>query len=143
MTKSGQDDGDRLRAALAERGLADPRPSLRERLRALRDGNPAAFEEAKARFESIVQDGDATRDTVEAWVEYGRYLGDLTGPGTLYAVDAGGRAVPWAPPPAPGILILHIPDETGAPALAVMAPTDPSPAQQATLDLLVGRRLAL
>jgi hypothetical protein len=122
--------------------MADPRPALRDRLRELRDADAAAFEEAKARYETAVggADGDAA---LQSWIDYGRYLGDLAGEGRLMSVDATGFASPYEPPPSTGALLLHLPEDVGVPALPVMMPDAPTAAQQATLDLLVGRKLAL
>jgi hypothetical protein len=133
----------RLEAALAERGFADPRPALRERLRVLRELDPNAFEQAKARFESVVRDGLAAGDVLDPWVDYGRYLGELTGAGILYHIDDEGRGAPYEPPLASGAMLLHLPDDVATPALAVVLPVAPTAAQRATFDLLVGKKLAL
>lgn len=130
----------RLEAALRERGFADPRPALRERLRVLRDTDPSAFEQAKTRFESVVREGAQHDDSLEPWIEYGRYLGEVSGEGRLYGIDATGRGAPYDAPLDPGTMLLHLPDEVSVPALAVILPLAPTEAQQATHDLLVGRK---
>lgn len=133
----------RLEAALAERGFADPRPALRERLRVLRDTDAAAFEQAKTRFETVVREGTQHDDTLEPWIEYGRYLGELSGEGRLYRIDATGRGEPYEAPLDPGTMLLHLPDEVSVPALAILLPLAPTEPQRATHDLLVGRKLGI
>lgn len=140
MSKGQTDGMAALQRALGALGYADPRPALRDRMRELRETNPAGFEEAKKRYEGVVATSD---DPVEAWIEYGRYLGDLAGEGRLLAIDDTGFAAPYEAPPPAGALLLHLPEDTSVAALPVMMPASPSAAQQATLDLLVGRKLAL
>jgi hypothetical protein len=134
----------RLEAALAQSGLEDPRPAYRERLRSLREASTEAFEQALRHYEEQTLTGLAGEaDPIEAWVEYGRVLGELTAPGRLVQVDAEGRASPYAPPPAGDLLVLHVPEETGAPILAAAVPRAASAAQRATYAMLVERRLSL
>lgn len=139
---SGTDAAARLEAALVEGGFADPRPALRERLRVLRDTNPSAFEHAKTRYETVVREA-ATGDVLDPWIEYGTYLGQMTGEGRLFRIDETGRGAPYEPPLGVGAMVLHLPDDAGAPALAIAMPREPTAAQQATHDLLVGRKLAI
>lgn len=144
MAKKSKSGAERqLEDALAARQLADPRPGLRERLKLLRETNPSAFEQARTRFESVVSDDMASGDVLASWVEYGRLLGELTGEGRLMHVDETGRAVTWSASEGPGSLLLHLPRDVAVPALVVLAPAEPSAAQQATVDLLANRRLAL
>lgn len=127
-----------LETALAARGLADPRPWLRDRLRRLRERNPEAFEEALAHYRgellpTVAEGGDP----VDAWVTYGHALGEWTGPGRTVAIDPTGRAAAWSPPHGDHLLVLHLPEADDAPALTIMAPAHPTPAQRAALELLV------
>ena len=133
----------RLAQAAAAASCADPRPPLRDRLRDLKDGHPEAFERARAHYESTVLPALAGEaDPLQAWVEYTRFLGELTGPGRLVGVDGTGRASPYQAS-ATGLLVLFIPDATGSPVLTALVPGAPTPAQQATTDLLVKGRLSL
>ncbi len=134
-----------LNAAAAALGLADPRPAYRERLRLLKDDNPGAFADALRYYEQTVLPALATDggDAMAAWVEYGSRIAALTTPGRMHAVDATGAAAKYSPPVREGILLLHIPDDNTAPILVAASPSLPTPAQQATLDLLVHRKLGL
>ncbi len=134
----------RLEAALVERGLEDPRPAYRERLRSLRETHPAAFDQALGYYEaSTIVDLAGTADPVDTWVEYGRVIGELTGPGALVAIDTDGRATPYAPPLPPRTMVLHIPEDTSNPILAAAVPRDASAAQRAAHGMLVERQLSL
>lgn len=131
----------RLTAAAAGLGLADPRPPYRERLRRLRETDPAAFERAVAHYEQNVLPALTTAEPLTTWLEYGKFLtGDAV---RTMAIDADGRAQPVAASVPLGGLVLLIPDEPSADVLIAATPLQPSPAQQATLDLLVSRSLAL
>jgi hypothetical protein len=131
----------RLTAAAAELNLADPRPPYRERLRRLRETDPAAFERAVAHYEQTVLPALTTAEPLTTWLEYGKFL--TGGAVRTTVIDAAGRAGPVAAPVPSGSLVLLIPDEPSADVLIGAAPLQPSPAQQATLDLLVSRSLAL
>jgi len=134
----------RLETALTHSGLEDPRPAYRERLRSLRETSTSAFEQALRHYEDqtlAALAGEA--DPIEAWVEYGRVLGELTAPGRLLQVDAEGRASSYAPPPAAHLLVLHVPEDSAAPILAAAVPRAASAAQRATYAMLVDRRLSL
>jgi hypothetical protein len=135
----------RLEAALRDQGLADPRAAYRACLRALREANHDAFERALRHYDEVVvpllADGD--EDPVQVWIDYGRFLGELLAPGRTVAVDGSGRAQPYAAPGPPLMLILHLPEDRGAPAIALCSPDQPTPPQQAAYDLLVLGRDAL
>ncbi|HSJ07277.1 MAG TPA: hypothetical protein VK936_11260 [Longimicrobiales bacterium] len=132
----------RLQEAAAEFGLTDPRPPLREQLRRLRETRPDAFSGAVRHYEAEVLPAlDA--DPVGTWLEYARFIGQLTAEGRLVAVDGSGRAMTYRPPLRPGVLVLFVPDDSAAAVLPAAAPLACTPAQQATLDLLVAGRLAL
>jgi hypothetical protein len=133
----------RLAEAAAARGLDDPRPPLRDRLRLLRDRQPEDFDRAVAHYERQVLPGLAAGEPLDAWLEYARFLGLLTADGRLMVVDDAGAATPFRPPLAPGALVLFLPDDPAADPFIAAAPLRPSPAQRATIDLLVHRRLAL
>jgi hypothetical protein len=133
----------RLAQAVIAAGLADPRPPLRDRLRELKESHPAGFERALAHYEQVVLPAlSGAAEPLQVWADYARFLGELGSPGRLLAVDATGGATPYQAP-APGTLVLYIPDDTASPVLVALAPASPSPAQQATIDLLVHRRLSL
>jgi hypothetical protein len=128
----------RLDQALRTTGAADPRAPLRETLRALRLEDAAAFEEALRRFDEVLVPRVAAGevDPLTEWVEYGRFLAELRGPGSVTAVAPDGRAQSWAPPYRAGSLVLHLPQDNRRRALVLAAPAEPSPAQQATVELL-------
>ncbi|HSJ14174.1 MAG TPA: hypothetical protein VK939_07155 [Longimicrobiales bacterium] len=133
----------RLIGAASEGGFADPRPALRQRLRELKETRGGAFQEALRHYEEQVVPALAEADALAAWIEYGAWVAGLSAPGRLLAVDALGTARPYVSPAAAGTLILHVPDDTAAGVLVLAAPAAPSAAQQAALDLLVNRKLAL
>lgn len=124
--------------ALATGGFADMRPDYRAILRKLRDFDAAAFAEATRRFEEelvpAVADGGA--DPIAAWVAYGAWLALKLEPGRLLRLDESGLATPADPDPVPGHVLLYLPDEARQPAVPIVLPADPSPSQQAALELL-------
>jgi hypothetical protein len=130
-----------LTAAAQARGLADPRPPYRELLRRLREADRPTFDRAIEHYDSSVLPALAGSDPVAAWVEYGRYLAALEGPGRTVHIDAVGRGTDWTPQAPPG-LVLFLPDDNSANALVLSAPETPSAAQQAALTLLVDRKLS-
>lgn len=144
MASESRDTADaRLDQAASERGFADPRQPLRERLRDLKESNPAAFRQARTHYADVVQPALASGDDpLAAWVDYARFLGGLSAPGRMLAIEPDGRARAYNSPAA-GLLVLHVPDDTAVPVLVAAAPAAPTPAQQATLDLLVNRKLSL
>ena len=133
----------RLEQAAAALGLADPRPPYRERLRHLRETHPDAFQRAIAHYESQVLPSMATGDAIAAWLGYAQFLAGLTADGTLQVIDESGRASVYTAPLAPNSLVLFVPDETSEAVLTAASPLHISAAQQATMDLLVNRRLSL
>lgn len=130
----------RLEQALAAGPYQDPRALYRDHLRTLKGQDPAAFQRALRYFDEVLvprvagQEGDPLAE----WLVYGRFLAELSGPGRIVAVDQTGRAR-TGEHTADGrnVLILHLPDDTHAPAFVLAFPRQPSPAQQATFDLLV------
>lgn len=133
----------RLIEAAAGLRLGDPRPPCRERLRRLRESHPDEFRRAIEHYENTALPAIATGDALAAWVDYAAFLAAMSDEGQLTVVDGTGRARPYAPPPQPGALILHIPDEPAGEVLVVARPEQPTAAQEATLDLLAERRLSL
>jgi hypothetical protein len=124
--------------------LADPRPAYRERLRRLKDANPEGFDRALRHYEDVVLPEVANGDgSIEAWVQYGAFLASLSAPGRLMQIDPNGTAMRYSAPVARGALILHVPDDNSAPVLTAVAPIAPTPAQQATIDLLVNGSLGV
>lgn len=125
--------------ALAAGGFADMRPDYRAMLRRLKELDAAGFAEATRRYEEdlvpAVAGGDA--DPVAAWAAYGAWLAQKLGPGRLVRLDESGLAVGADPDPLPGHVLLYLPDGSGRPAVPILMPADPSPAQQAALELLV------
>lgn len=129
----------RFEEALRAAGARDPRDFYRTRLRELKEQSPDAFRRALAYYEerlipSVAAEGS---DPLVEWIEYGRFLAQLSAPGRTVQVDPSGRALPYAPPAPADHLVLHLPDATGARALLVGLPRRLSPAQRATYDLLV------
>lgn len=134
----------RLEAALQDADCADPRPLYRRALRYLRDRQPEAFQAALDYFEEELIPAVASEaDPLAAWLDYGRRLARALGDGRLVEMDSTGRARPVTDPAEARGLVLHLPDDATAPALALRCPRDPSKAQQATFELLVdGRQTA-
>lgn len=129
----------RLEDALEQNALHDPRDFYRERLKYLRNRDPAAFEEALRYFEDVLLPRVAAEgtDPVAEWLEYGRRLAELGGPGRAVIIDASGRAHSLTSPAPSDRLILYLPDDSAEPALVLNLPRRLSAAQRATVDLLV------
>lgn len=134
----------RLEAALQDADHADPRPLYRPALRYLRDRNPDAFQDALRYYEGeLIPAVAGEADPLAAWLDYGRRLARALGTGRLVELDSTGRARPVGDPEDARGLVLHLPDDGSAPALALRRPRDPSKAQQAAFELLVqGRQTA-
>ncbi len=127
--------------ALQKAGLADMRPAYRKLLVQLKQADPAAFQEATRRYredlEPAVAGGDA--DPISAWLDYGCWLAGRIADGRAMAIDATGRARPFEPSaPDAGTMILHIPDDDRAQAIALAMPSAPSESQRETAELLLG-----
>lgn len=134
----------RFEAALRDRQLSDPRDGYRMRLRALRETRPELFERAARHYQEEVLPGLAAgADTIEAWVDYGRFLAELIAPGRVVTIDGTGSARPYASPLPPHALVLHLPSDRDAATMPLAEPVDPSAAQRAAYDLLVRGRFAL
>jgi len=132
----------RTEAALAAAAIRDPREFYRERLRTLRERDPAAFARAVAYFEEtlIPRAADPGEDAVAAWLDYGRYLAELVAPGRTVEIDRAGRATPAGARVSADRLVLHLPHDAREAALLVSLPRDLSAPQRASYDLLVAGR---
>lgn len=130
---------------MQETGARDPREFYRGILRDLRERDAAGYEELVERFQTevVVPLAEGARDPLSAWLEFGRALAERSAPGKLVRVDGTGRATPAAPDLSWEDLLLHVPDDRRTRALPVGIPPDPTPAQRATLDLLVQGRVRL
>lgn len=131
----------RLADAVAAASMEDPRALYRDRLRQLRASDPDAFARALYYFENTLVPAVAGgAEPLAAWMEYGTFMARLPGRGRVVAVAADGRARPYEPPPRAD-LMLFLPEDGRRFPEVLLAPAAPSPAQQATVDLLVrGRR---
>ena len=135
---------ERLEAALEKTGARDPRAVCRERLRQLKSVDEAAFEQALGHYrDRLIPSIAAGEEPLTAWVEYGRTIARLTFRGRTVAIDRTGLAREYATPADPEALVLHLPRGGKGRALLVAQPRDPSPAQQATCDLLVDGRATM
>ncbi len=146
MASTPHDTADaRFEARLAETGARDPREFYREVLRSLREGDPEGYREMVGRYQSevvaVLAEGD--RDPLLTWLEFGRALAAQAAPGTLMRVDGTGRATPAPDAISHQDLLLQVPDDGRTRALPVGIPPEPTPAQRATLELLVKGRVRL
>ena len=127
---------ERTDQAIGDAPFEDFREAYRERLRWLKDSQPQAFTRALSHYNDIlVPNIAAGAAPLAEWLEYGRLLGNLSGAGKVMQIDETGRAFPFTNG-AEG-LILHLPEDTNVPALALTVPKALSDAQKATLGLLV------
>jgi hypothetical protein len=126
---------ERTDQAIANAPFEDFREAYRERLRWLKDSQPQGFSRALSHYNDILVPNIAGGgDPLVEWMEYGRLLGNLSGAGKVMRIDETGRAFPLDGQDG---LILHLPDDTNVPALALAVPKLLSDAQKATLGLLV------
>jgi hypothetical protein len=133
-----------LANGFAARSLSDSREEYRNLLRDLRVRDPAAYEKAARHYSSRVLSGIAAgEDALEMWIDYGGFIGSLTETGTLMSIDATGRSAPYGVPFRDGDMVLFVPERGRNGAFVVVAPLEPSPAQSATVGLLVEGWLAL
>ena len=134
----------RLETALQDADQKDPRPYYRDVLKALKDRDPDGFREALRYFEDELTPAVAGEaDPLDAWAEYGMMLARTLGAGRTVELDSTGRARPVEDVRNASGLVLHVPDDTSAPAIVLRFPREPSPAQQASYELLVeGRQTA-
>jgi len=123
--------------ALAKHGIQDVRPLYRQLLVRLKSQDPAAYEEAVARYRNEVETAvEAAEDPVALWVGYGAWLAPLLTPGSLRAVDANGLATTTEAPPPLGPMLMHLPDDPKLRGLILAMPAEPSAAQKETAALL-------
>jgi hypothetical protein len=136
---------ERFARVLQETGARDPRDFYRKQLVALKAADAAAYRRALAYFEGELIPAVAREDSdpIGEWLEYGRFLATLTGPGRAVQIDAEGRSTPYTRPVPPDALVLHLPERTTAPAVVVGIPATLTPAQRATYDLLVKQAQSL
>jgi hypothetical protein len=132
----------RLEEALRATGGQDPRELHRTTLRGLKQANPEGYAQAVRHYEEVVVPSIASgqADPLPAWRDYGRLLAELTSRGRTVEIDESGRARPYSPDIPLDRLVLHLPDGE-ARAILVSLPPRPSPAQQASWELLVQGRL--
>lgn len=135
---------ERLAAALESAGLADQREVYRIWMRTLKRKNVSAFREATEHYEGdVLPRLTDSADPLGAWIEFGIVLAGMTGPGQAVSVDASGRSEAWRGEYERGRLVLYLPEDRQREALPVVVPATPSPAQEATIDLLVRKKLSL
>lgn len=129
---------ERLEAALAASGARDPREFYRDRLRELKDSNPAAYAEAVAYYRETLLPAvaEGSQPPLVAWTEYGRVLAQALAPGRTVSIDESGRAHSYESN-SEGRLVLHLPDDQGRKVLLVGLPPGLTDAQRATYDVLV------
>jgi len=139
MTDDISSEADRrLEQALEAAGARDPRDFYRERLRDLKREDADGYARAVTYYRDVLLPSVASGEVepVAAWLEYGRRLASALEAGRTVEVDRTGLARPFEDGRG-GALVLHLPDEGGRRALLVGLPTELSPAQKATYDVLV------
>ena len=134
----------RLEAALQDADQKDPRPYYRHALRALKQRDAGAFDDALRYFEEELTPAVAGEaDPLDAWAEYGRHLAEALGPGRTLELDSTGRGRPVRDLASARGLVVHLPDDAGTPAIVLRFPRQPSAPQRAAFELLVeGRQTA-
>lgn len=125
---------DAYQAALARHGLEDVQPLYRRLLVRLKAQDPAAYEEAVARYRDDVE--AASENTLDPWIAYGRWLAARIAPGSLKTIAPNGRARDASEPVPLGELLVHLPDDTKRRGFVVAMPAEPSDAQRETAALL-------
>lgn len=140
-----QEADELLDRALADTGAHDPREPYRALLRELKKRDQERYSRAVDRFQGSVLPSIVQGDTnpLQAWLEYGRHLANQLDPGRDVVIDHSGKASTLTLPPSWRDLIIHLPDDGRARAVLVSLPPDPTPAQRATVDLLVHARVML
>ncbi len=135
----------RFEEALEETGARDPRDFYRELLKELKARDQEAFDRAVERWQEGVIEPLARGegDALARWLHYGLELARTLHPGRTVRIDDDGRAQPLEGDAHWSWLILHLPDRKRERAVPVSIPPKPTPAQQATMDLLVQGRLKL
>jgi hypothetical protein len=127
---------ERTDQAISDAPFEDFREAYRERLRWLKDSQPQGFTRALSHYNDILVPNIARgSDPLAEWIQYGGLLGNFSGKGKTVRIDETGRSHPFDE--SLDGLILHLPDDTNIPALALAVPKQLSEAQRATLNLLV------
>ncbi|HEU4562922.1 MAG TPA: hypothetical protein VFS20_34140 [Longimicrobium sp.] len=136
---------ERFARVLQETGARDPRDFYRKQLVALKAADANAYRRALAYYDQELIPAVAREDSdaLGEWLEYGRFLATLTGPGRAVQIDGEGRARDYARPVPADALVLHLPERTTAPAVIVGLPATLTPAQRASYDLLVKQSQSL
>jgi len=140
MPEDHQEQADRrLAARLEETGAWDPRGTYRELLKRLKELDEDAYRAAVVRFRDEVLPAIAEEggDPLQEWLEFGLFLAEQVAPGRTVLVEASGRSTRLASPGRWSDMLLRLPDTAKDRAIPLSVPPEPSPAQQATLDLLV------
>lgn len=130
----------RYREALDRHGLQDVQPLYRKLLRRLKSEDPDRYRGAVARYEEVVVPAleAEEEDPLGLWVDYGIWLAERLREGRVVAIDPTGLAETVEGRPPLGPLLLHLPEETRAKATPLVLPSDPSPPQRETVELLCG-----
>lgn len=136
---------ERFARVLQDTGARDPRDFYRKQLVALKAADANAYRRALAYYDQELIPAVARDDSdaLGEWLEYGRFLATLTGPGRTVQINGEGRARDYARPVPLDALVLHLPERTTAPAVIVGLPAALTPAQRASYDLLVKQAQSL
>ena len=131
----------RTEQAFERTGWQDPRAHYRALLRRLKQSETTRYDAAVQAYRSSVEARlqDVNADPVAAWLEYGRRLAELMAGGRAVRIDRDGVAAADEPGTEP-TLLLQLPADESAPAIVIALPREPSPAQRATVVLLVDGR---
>ena len=129
----------RFAELIREAGMPDPRDRYRGWLRELRGQDEAAFRKALEYFDAELVPAvlDPQGDPWRAWTEYGMRLAQRLRAGSPVAIDTTGRSRPADADAPLNDLVLHLPTSTREAALLLRQPARLSPAQEATVGLLV------
>jgi hypothetical protein len=126
-------------ASLERHGLEDVQPLYRQLLLRLKSQDPAAYEEAVARYRDEVEGAvEGAEDPLAVWVNYGVWLAPRLAPGRLKTIDEHGLARDAGSPPPIGPMLLYLPDDQKVRAFVLAMPRDASRAQKETGALLAG-----
>jgi len=132
-------------ASLAASGLLDPRAGYRALLKELRAEDEPLYESLVEYYRTQVLPPIAAGggDPIGTWLDYGIRIAGGSGAGEVVRIDGTGRSAPFAPPVAPGELLLYLPADSRRRATPLGVPGELSPAQRRTLELLVEGKLRL
>jgi hypothetical protein len=132
------DVNDAYARSLEEHGLEDVQPLYRVLLRKLKSQDASAYEQAVARYREDVEAVGATSgvDPVAMWLAYGCWLAEIIEPGSLMTIGDNGRAEATTEAPAPGHMLIHLPEATNRRGFVLAMPSDATPAQRETAALL-------